>query len=173
MWLAALLAAACVVSSGPASAGVSVYVPASTHVGLEFLTPVYTATARSGDTINFRIAADVIVGRYVVIKRGTPLTGTVVSATGPGRFGRPARVIIGYLSVKAVDRRPLALSNFEISPARTGRAGAAGAMAAGALLTHSAWGLLGGALVKGNDVQVPAHSVIGVSTQTPATIVVP
>lgn len=82
-------------------------------------------------------------------------------------------MIIGYLSVKAVDRRPLALSNFEISPARTGRAGAAGAMAAGALLTHSAWGLLGGALVKGNDVQVPAHSVMGVSTQTPATIVVP
>jgi len=172
-WLGAVVTAVLLVCSGPAGAGVSVYVPASTHVGLEFMTPVYTATAVNGNTVNFRIAADVIVNRYVVIKQSTPLTGTVTSATGPGRFGRPARVMIGYLSVKAVDRRPLALNGFEISPQRTGRAGAAGAMAAGALLTHSAWGLLGGALVKGNDVQVPVHSVIGVTTQAPATVKVP
>ena len=159
----------------PAGAATSVDVPKGTKVGLEFLTPVYTARSVKGDKVNFRVVSDVLVGRSVVIKQGTQLTGTVTSSTGPGRFGRPAKVTIGYLTVKAVDQHPLALNDVVISPdnASRQRAKAVGVATGVALLSHSAWGLLGGAVVKGNDVEVPAGAVEGVTTQTGATIKVP
>jgi len=125
--------------------------------------------------VNLLIAADVLVNRDVVIKQGTPLTGTVASAVPPGRFGKPAQVTIGYLMVNAVDRRPVPLAGFTISPSNVSgrRVAAVGAMTAATLLTHSAWGLLGGALVKGNNVEVPAHSVIGVTIQSAVTVKMP
>jgi hypothetical protein len=169
-----IVAAVLGLSSAPAGAALLIVVPGGMHVGLEFLTPVYTQTARNGDKVNFQVAADVVVDRYVVIKQGTPVTGTVMNSTGPGRFGRPSMVTIGYLTVTAVDHKPVVLNAFKISPSDVAgkRLGAAAAMTAGVMLTKSAWGLLGGALVKGNDVVVPVHSVMGVTTQTAVTVTI-
>ena len=175
-WLGCAIAAIVLaLPPAPAGAATSVDVPKGTKVGLEFLTPVYTATNVKGDKVKFRVVSDVLIGRTVVIKQGTPLTGTVTSTTGPGRFGRPAKMTIGYLAVNAVDHKPLALNDFVISPdnAGTQRAKAVGVATGVALLSHSAWGLLGGAVVKGGNVEVPVGAVEGVTTQTGATIKVP
>jgi hypothetical protein len=82
---------------------------------------------------------------------------------------------IGYLAVTAVDHKPLALNDFVISPDNAGtQRGKAVAVGTGvALLSHSAWGLLGGALVHGGNVEVPVGAVEGVTTQSSATIKVP
>ena len=174
-WLSIIATIVLVLPLAAVSAATTVDVPAGTKVGLEFRTPVNTATSVNGDKVNFRVVSDVVVGRTVVIKQGTPLTGTVTSSTGPGRFGRPAKVTIGYLTVKGVDRKPLTLNDVVISPDNVGaqRAKAVGVAAGVALLTRSAWGLLGGAVVKGGNVDVPVGAVIGVTTRTGAMIKAP
>lgn len=157
----------------PAGATTSVDVPKGTKVGLEFLTPVSTATASVGNKVNFKIVADVLVGRSVVIKAGTLLTGTVTSCTRAGRFGKPAKMTIGYLAVNAVDHKPLALTDVMISPDHTQRAKAVAVATGVSLLAHSAWGILAGGVVKGGNVEIQAGAAIGVTTETGATVKVP
>jgi hypothetical protein len=90
--------------------------PAGTKVGLTYLDPVDTAKAAPGDKVHFNVAADVIVNGYVVIKSGTPLTGTVNKA------GHPFPQNAGYanisdLTVSAVDKKTVALKDVRVSAA--------------------------------------------------------
>lgn len=157
----------------PTSAATSVYAPMGTQVGLLFVTPVDTSKIATGNKVQFKVAADVIVNRYVIIRRGTPMTGTVTNSQKPGMFGQSARVTIGLLTATAVDRRPVTLSDVIISSDTVqNRGGAAGASVAGAIILGPV-GLLAGALVRGGDIQVPAGTEVTQTTKTAATVRVP
>ena len=169
--IAALVAAAVLaLPFAEASAATAVVTPAGTKVGLEFAKPLDTQTARSGDKVQFRVVADVIVGRQVVIQKGIAVTGTVTSVRKPTIYGVSSRVVIGFLSVNAVDRKPVTLNDVVISPNNTKKAGGAGAAtAAGEVLLGPA-GVLDGALVRGGYVKVPVGAVETASTKTTVTI---
>src|SRR5215472_12502502 len=81
--IAAIAAAAVLSATVPVSGAVMILTPAGTKVGLTYLDPVDTAKTTPGDKVHFKIAADVIVNGYVVIKSGTLLTGTVSKAGHP------------------------------------------------------------------------------------------
>jgi hypothetical protein len=153
----------------PASATTAVVTPAGTRVGLEFATPLDTQTARNGDKVQFRVVADVIVGRRVVIQKGVEVTGTVTSVRKPTVYGISSRVVIGFLSVNAVDKKPVTLNDVVISPNNTKNVGGAAATVAETILLGPP-GLLGGAVVRGGYVKVPAGAIEAASTKAAVTI---
>ncbi len=145
----------------PGQAATQVFVPAGTKVGLQFVTPVDSGKIATGAKVRFRVLQSVLGGRHVVIRAGGPVIGIVTEVTKPGIFGRSARVVVGSLSVLAVDGRPLPLRDIVISKATVSnsRLGAAGASVAGAVILGPI-GLLAGAFVKGSYVSVPAGTVV-------------
>jgi hypothetical protein len=145
----------------PASATTLVWVPAGTRVGLAFLTPVDSSKITAGSRVHLKVAADVVGGRSVIIRAGTPVVGTVTRVTQPGMFGTSSEVVIGFLSATAVDGRPIMLKDVIVSRATisNSRVGAAGASAAGAVVLGPI-GLLAGAFVKGSDVSVPVGTLV-------------
>jgi hypothetical protein len=151
-----LVAAALAVPAAPVSAATRVWVPAGTQVGLRFLTPVASDKIATGAKVHFKVLADVVQNRHVVIRSGTPAAGTVTEVQKPGAFGQDAKVVIGFIATKGVDGAPIKLTDVVASKATISkaRAGAAGASVAG-MIVLGPIGLLGGALIRGNDIEVP------------------
>ena len=168
----AILVAAAVLALpfAPASAATAAVTPAGTKVGLGFATPLDTQTARSGDKVQFRVVADVVVGRLVVIQKGVEVTGTVTSVRKPTVFGVSSRVVIGFQSVNAVDKKPVTLNDVVISPNNTKNITGAGAATVAETILHGPPGLLGGAVVRGGYVKVPVGAVVAASIKTAVTI---
>lgn len=158
----------------PASAASTVYVPANTPIGLKFLTPVDSRKTTEGTKVRFQVVADVVQGHRTVIRSGTTATGTVTQVTHPGAFGASAKVVVGFLSVKAVDGRPVKLSDVIVSKEMVtkSRVGAAGTSVAGAVILGPI-GLLAGALIRGNDVEVPPGVVVTDTIRDAVNIRVP
>jgi hypothetical protein len=99
-----------------APASISVPVLAGTQVGLTFGDPVDAAKTAQGDKVRFTVTADVIVNRLIVIRQGTSLEGTVTKIKKPGGFDNTAAVTLGFLSVTAVDEKPLVLDDVVVEP---------------------------------------------------------
>ena len=99
-----------------APASIPVPVPAGTQVGLTFLDPVDAAKTAQGDKVRFTVTANVIVNRMIVIKQGTPLGGIVTNIKRPGGIDNTAAITLGFLSVTAVDEKPLLLDDVVVQP---------------------------------------------------------
>jgi hypothetical protein len=157
MLFAALLL---VLPAAPASAA-TVFVPAGTPIGLKFLTPVDSRKTIEGSKVRFQVVADVVQGHSTVVRSGSTAIGTVTQVTHPGAFGASAKVVIGFLTANAVDGSPLKLSDVVVSKEMVtkSRVGAAGTSVAGAIILGPL-GLLAGALIRGNDVEVPRGVVV-------------
>ena len=170
----AVLAAAAVLALpfAQASAATAVVTPAGTKVGLEFATPLDTQTARTAEKVQFRVVADVIVGGRVVIQMGTAATGTVTHVRKPTVYGVSSRVVIGFLTVNAVDGKPVTLNDIVISPNNTKKAGGTGAATAAGEILLGPVGVLDGAFVRGGYVKVPVGAVEAASTKTTVTIMI-
>jgi len=103
-----------VLSFGAGPAAAAILVPAGTPVGLTFLTPLNSTTAAPGDTVRFRVTADVIMSQHVVIKQGTMLTGTINQAGHPA-LQNNAYANISFLAATAVDGKPVRLKDVRVS----------------------------------------------------------
>ncbi len=158
----------------PAPATTLVWVPAGTRVALTFLTPVDSSKITAGSRVRFKVAADVVGGRSVIIRAGTLVVGTVIKVTQPGMFGASSEVVVGSLSATAVDGTPIMLKDVIISKETisNSRVGAAGASAAGAVVLGPI-GLLAGAFVKGSDVSVPVGALVIDTTVAGANVRAP
>lgn len=174
--LGPLLVAAALLALSPAQAAAAtvIWVPAGTRVVLQFVTPVDSGKITAGTKVHFKVAADVTGGRYVIIRAGMPATGTVTEVTQPGIFGEDSRVVIGFITAKAVDGKPIGLKDVVIAKATVSnsRVGAGGASVAGALVLGPI-GLLAGALVKGSYVSVPAGTTVVDTTTAGETVLAP
>lgn len=164
-------AAALAVPATPVSAATAVWVPAGTKVGVQFLNTVASDKIASGAKVHFRTAADVMQNRHVVIRSGAPAVGTVTEVQRPGPFGQDAKVVIGFITTNGVDGKPIKLTDIVVSKATisTSRAGAAGASVVGMIILGPV-GLLTGLLVRGNNVEVPAGTVVTETTRNAVTV---
>ena len=139
-----------------------VEVPAGTSVPLKFLAPMDSATVKEGIPVQFEVAADVLIGRSVIFRKGTPVEGTVTDVSQPGIFGQSARVHIGFIKATAVDGRPVGLSPLDVTPESIKQVKdvgtAAGSSVAGAILLGPI-GIAAGAFIHGGQVSIPAGAV--------------
>lgn len=111
-----VLAVVISLSPQPVHAATTVSVPAGTRVALQFRSGLDSSTAKEGQRVNFRVAANVIVNRLVVIREGASARGTITDVTPPGVLGKSARIIISFVTATAVDGRPVRLSSIYITP---------------------------------------------------------
>jgi hypothetical protein len=151
----------------PVHAATTVSVPAGTRVALQFRSGLDSSTAKEGQRVNFRVAANVIVNRLVVIREGASARGTITDVTPPGVLGKSARIIISFVTATAVDSRPVRLSSIYITPndVREAKdvAGAAGAATVGMIILGPI-GLAAAALVRGGHVVLGKGTVAVVGT---------
>jgi hypothetical protein len=112
----ALIVALAVLSFAAAtvSAAVTVLTPAGTKVALKFMEPLDTATVKSGDTVRFHVAADVVIDGKVVIRRSTPVRGTI-NKVGHESVLNSGFANISNLAVMAVDMRHVTLKDVRVS----------------------------------------------------------
>lgn len=158
---AAIMVVVLAAFSLPASAA-DVDVPAGTSVPLKFLAPMDSATVKEGTSVQFEVAADVVVGRSVIFRKGSPVEGTVTDVSQPGIFGQSARVHIGFIKATAADGRPVGLSPLDVTPESIKQVKdvgtAAGSSVAGAILLGPI-GIAAGAFIHGGQVSIPAGAV--------------
>jgi hypothetical protein len=146
----------------PAHAASVLTVPAGTKVLLRFETPVDSSTITEGAAVKFTVATDVLIGRAVAFRQGTPAQGIVTDVSKPGIFGKNARVHIAYIQANAVDGRPVRLAPLDVTPSsvrQVGDVGAAGATSLTGAILLGPVGLAAGALVHGGNVNLPAGAV--------------
>jgi hypothetical protein len=146
----------------------AIYVPAGTRVGARFVTRVDSGAVAQGTPVGLRVTADVIGGRHVAIRAGTPISGIVTQVTRPDTFGTRDKVVIGFLRVEGTDGRPIVLRDLVVSKATVGER-AAGPDA----LVPRPTGQLFGARVSGGHVIVPSGAIVTDTTAASVTVAAP
>jgi hypothetical protein len=96
------------------SAAVRILAPKGTKVALKYMDQVDTATIKPGDVVHFHVAADVLIDGRVVIKRSTPLIGTV------NKVGHESVLNAGFanitnLGVMVADMKTVQLKDVRVS----------------------------------------------------------
>lgn len=86
-----------------------VVVPEGTRVRLVTAQEVSSKVAQVGDTVNFTVDEDLVVGSHVIIKKGASATGIVMNAEKSGRMGRAGRLGIRVESTTTAGGEPLKL----------------------------------------------------------------
>ncbi len=141
-----------------------VTVPSQVVIELKTLEEISSKTAREGDILNFAVAEDVVVDGCTVIPAGMKGTAKVAKARKAGWFGRNGKLELEFSSIRAIDGTEIPVLMGEKSEEEYKKAaGAVGASAAGALILGPV-GLVGGLFVNGDNVTIPAGSVMYVET---------
>jgi hypothetical protein len=126
--------------------------PAGTVVEVELAEPVSTKTKRAGDSFALRLAQPLVLRNELLLRKGTPGVGTVVTSAGPGFGGKSGKLVLAAQYLQAGGRR-IPLQGLQL--ARHGRNNAMAASAVG--LTGMAFAPLGfaGLAIHGGNVDLP------------------
>ena len=104
---------AAVIASGgllAASGAIAVPISEQTPVKVKLLQELQSGHERPGDHIRFAVAEDLTDSKHaVIIRKGTPVVGTVTQSNGRRMFGKPGRLefSIDYIKVSNQVRVPL------------------------------------------------------------------
>jgi len=109
-WLAAAGLAWLMLSIAPLSAATGQLLD-GTIVQLRLLSPITSEDARAGDRIHFVVTRDVVVDGEVIIPRGTPADGAVVTARRAswGFIWHKAALAFAFTQTTAVDGQTVTL----------------------------------------------------------------
>jgi hypothetical protein len=142
-----------------------VQVPANTLIKIATVDPVNAKNLKAGDMIRFKVAEDVIVDGDLIFAKGEPGEGKVEKVRQAKNFGRNAEVEIDFYVTKSIDGTEVDTYIGEQAKKEMKQlAMAAGASVAGMLLLGPI-GIIGGAFVKGRNVDVPAGSELFIQTE--------
>lgn len=148
----------------------AVHVPANTLVKIALVTPVNTKNIKVGDTVKYKVAADVIVDNKLVFAKGLPGEGVVTKAKPARNFGRNAEVEIDFKQTKAIDGTEVdTFIGEEAKKEMKQLAMAAGASLAGIVILGPI-GVIAGAFVNGKNIDLPAGTEVFVQTKADATL---
>ena len=152
-----------------------VQLPADTPLRMRFLDELSPAKSKAGDKVRVEITEDIIVDHCLVAPAGSLVLTDVREVKKPRMFGVPGevrlnfnglkplgpqrpKVGVGEASKKAIEEARKVGDRGEGSLIGAGTASIAGAAILGPV------GLLGGALIRGNSVNVPAGSITYLQT---------
>jgi len=174
---AAAVPAAGAVTPAPAPAATGpVTVPTGTKLTIKTKDAISTASNQAGSKFTSTLEADVAVDGKVVVPKGAVVYGTVVSSRG-GRVVGGSSLVVTFTEL-SINNQMIAIVTDEAG-AETGPGGTAKKVGAGALIGAAAGDAGAGAAVggavallsaRGNHLEVPAGTVVGVSLKQPVTI---
>ncbi len=143
-------------------------VPMGTDVPLVFDQGLSSRTARVGDRVRLHVARNIQVGRFTVLRRGTPVSGVVSRVDKRKRFGVNAKLRIALNPVRStygtlLPLQPRSQGRY-VSGEKSGKAAAA---AAGGAVVLGPVGLVGGYFVTGKPVTIrPGDRLLSEVAQT-------
>jgi hypothetical protein len=161
-----------------------ILVPAGTQLAVEMITPVSTKTNKVGDSVDARLASDLVVGDRRAAKAGASVHGTITQIiSGSKKVGGTATLGITFDSLVANGASVSINAPFtQLGKSETGKdtAKIVGGAAAGAIIGHQVsskngsvvGGLLGAAAGTaaakntGNEVTLAGGQVVTVATQS-------
>lgn len=142
-----------------------VTVPKNTVIKVALAQEVNTKKIKAGDTIRYRVAEDVVQDGMLIFAKGQPGEGTVKKVEQARNFGRDARIDVDFHTTKAMDGTEVKTFVGEESKQQMkSYAMAAGASVAGMLLLGPI-GIIGGAFVKGKNIDLPEGTEFFIQTQ--------
>ena len=147
-----------------------VSVPANTLVKIALVTPVNAKNLKVGDTIEYQVADDVLVGDVLVFTKGARGEGTVTKVKQAKNFGRNAAVDIDFKNTKAFDGTYVTtFIGEEAKKEMQHLAMAAGASLAG-IAVLGPLGIVAGAFVHGKNIDLPVGTELYIQTQSGTTV---
>lgn len=151
-----------------------IMIPAGTVIKASFVDTLTVRTVARGDTVVLQVEEDCIVDGTLAIAKGNRVYAEITKVSMPKSFGRASEIKVDFVDAETIGGSlipvligPEAEKAMQID---SGTAGAAGASLAGVIIAGPA-GLLGGFLVRGNDKQIPAGSLVYVETEENAHVV--
>ena len=140
-------------------------VAANTLVKVALAEEVTSKNVKKGDTVHFTVADDVIVDGRLIFAKGEPGTAVVEKVQQARNFGRNAKLELTDYKVKSMDGTIVdAYVGEEAKEEMKQYAMAAGASLAGIIILGPI-GVIGGAFVKGKDIDLPAGTEMYIETQ--------
>lgn len=135
-----------------------------TLVKIKLLSALNTKQSRVGDTVNFQVVTDVVSGDVLTLAQGAKGIGKVTKIEPSKNFGRDAKLEVSFDTVEAIDSSIVATVLGDKAKEETkSLAKAAGATMAGLVILGPV-GLVGGAFVHGEEVNIPAGSEMFIQT---------
>ncbi|GLR48678.1 hypothetical protein [Sphingomonas astaxanthinifaciens] len=135
--------------------------PSNTEVFLALDKDLTSKKARVGDSLEFHVARDVMLGQYVVIPRGTPATGKITYRTGKGVFGKSAKMEFS-IDQLVLAGKPITLSGVHRISGDGNTGATVGAVVAA--------GVIGGLVVTGRSATAAAGSEWKAMTKEPVAV---
>ncbi|MDY5481371.1 MAG: hypothetical protein SPG03_03140 [Veillonella caviae] len=127
-------------------------------------------TNQLGDTVHFTVAENVMDGNVLLVPAGTVGTGTITTLKKARSFGRNGALDITFDSIPAIDGTEFTAVQGEDAKNKTkSEIKAAGASVAGVVLLGPV-GLVGGAFIKGKNVEYSAGTIVYVQPQDSVSI---
>ncbi|MDU6912835.1 MAG: hypothetical protein E6394_02020 [Veillonella sp.] len=135
---------------------------------------LYNSVEGSGTNISLRVsftvAENVMDGNVLLVPAGTVGSGTITSLKKARSFGRNGALDITFDTIPAIDGTEFtAVQGKEAKDKTRSEVKAAGASVAGAVLLGPV-GLVGGAFIKGKNIEYPAGATVYVQPQDSVTI---
>lgn len=136
-----------------------------TLVKIKIMTALNTKTTRPGDIVVYQAAEDVYSDGYLVIPQGAQGLGKVTKVERSRNFGRDAKLEISFDNIEAIDGTKLSTILGDKAKEETkSLAKAAGATVAG-LIILGPIGVVGGAFIHGQEVEIPVGAQMYIQTQ--------
>ena len=144
--------------------------PANTLVKVALVTPVNAKTIRVGDVVEYTASEDIVSNGMLLFAKGAKGVGEVTKVIRAQNFGRDAKVVIDFKYLTAIDGTevPMILGK-ESEEMMEHMAMAAGASIAGIAILGPI-GIIGGAFVKGKNIDLPAGTELFIQTKEDATL---
>lgn len=148
----------------------SLEVAKDTLIKIKLTNALSTKSNRVGDAVPFQASEDIYVNGLLVIAKGAPGIGKISKVERAQNFGRDAKLEIEYESIRTVDGTALAIFLGEKAKEETkSLAKAAGATMVG-LAVLGPVGIVGGAFVHGEELNIPAGAELFIQTKEAATL---
>lgn len=142
-----------------------VTVPADTLVKIALSEDVNVKNIKVGDTVQYRVAEDVVLDGMLVFAKGQAGTGTVKKVKQARNFGRNAELEVDFHTTKAMDGTNVTTHVGEKAKEEMkSYAMAAGASIAGMVLLGPV-GIIGGVFVKGKNIEYPKGTELYIQTK--------
>lgn len=133
-----------------------IYIPKKTQLKVELVNPITSKTAQEGENVDIRLIDNLIVNGVVVIPKGTIGKAYVYKARSAGGFGRKGILMIAGEEFKTIN-------NVSV-PLKQGLTGE-GSSDGGAAAVAAAISLIGGAFMKGTNIEYPAGTIFTVEVR--------
>lgn len=131
---------------------------------------VSSRTNKAGDQIPFTVVDSLMDGDILLVPAGTKGVATITEIKKARSFGRKGKLEMTFDNIKAVDGTEFtAIQGQEAQDKTKDSIKAAGASVAGAVLLGPV-GLVGGAFIKGKNIEYPANATVFVQAENTTMI---